>query len=389
MSSGQSHSLHDPLHLGAMLNRGHRIAIYLYEPSDGGLDRVAILLANHLAAQGLGAELWMARTEGPLAALIAPDVTVRQVPAVALPRGLSMLTQLPALRRMIRHHRPYILYSAGNQSNLLVALATLGTAAQSVGRISNPIVRPGKRGILAWLRRKRFQLTAWLSGRTIVMGSNDADLLADGCPSIRAKVAFLPRPTVTPLLEQTGSNRQPTSPGTVRELLAVGRLVPQKDHRTMFAALAQVKGHDWRLRIAGQGPLLGDLKQQAADLGIADRIEFLGFVADPQALANLYGSSEVLLQSSRWEGLTATAIEALACGCQLVITNCTPNLRDIIADAGQHPMVPVGDVAAFAEAIDWTLSRPADSDRARAAVRIYGVDAALSQYQSLFAEMLR
>lgn len=371
-----------------MLDRSHRIAIYLYEPSDGGLDRVAILLANHLAAQGIGAELWMARTEGPLASLIASGVMVRQVPAAALPRGLSMLTQLPALRRMIRRHRPHILYSAGNQSNLLVALATAGTSARSVGRISNPIVRPGKRGILAWLRRKRFQLTAWLSGRTIVMGSSDADLLANGCPAIRAKVAFLPRPTVTPLLEQTGSNRRPTPPGAVRELLAVGRLVAQKDHRTMFAALAQVKEHDWRLSIAGQGPLLDDLKQQASDLGIADRIQFLGFVSDPQALAALYGRSEVLLQSSRWEGLTATAIEALACGCQLVITDCTPNLRDIIADAGQHPMVPVGDVAAFAEAIDWTLSRSSNPDRARQAVRSYGVEAALSHYQALFADML-
>lgn len=389
MGSGQPHSLHGPLHAEAMLDHTHRIAIYLYEPSDGGLDRVAILLANHLAAQGTGAELWMARTDGPLASLIAPDVAVRQVPAAKLPRGLSMLTQLPALRHMIRRHRPHILYSAGNQSNLLVALAVAGTQAQAVGRISNPIVRPGKRGILAWLRRKRFQLTAWLSGRTIVMGSSDADLLGHGCPSVHAKVAFLPRPTVTPLLEQVGRERRPTSPSAVRELLAVGRLVPQKDHRTMFAALAQVKGHDWRLRIAGQGPLLDDLKQQAADLGIADRIDFLGFVSDPQALAELYANAEVLLQSSRWEGLTATAIEALACGCQLVITDCTPNLRDIIADAGQHAMVPVGDAAAFARAIDWTLSRTADPNRAREAVRTYGVEAALSQYQTLFAEMLR
>lgn len=373
----------------ATLDRSHVVAIYLYEPSDGGLDRVAILLANHLAAQGIGAELWMARTDGPLASLIAPEVAVRQVAAAALPRSLSMVTQLPALRSMIRRHRPDILYSAGNQSNLLIAFAAAATPAQAVGRISNPIVRPGGRGATAWLRRKRFQLTAWLSDRTIVMGGMDADLLADGCPGVRAKVAFLARPTVTPLLEQMGIKRPPTPAGTMRELLAVGRLVPQKDYHTMLAALARLEGHDWHLRVAGQGPLLTDLRQHAHDLGISGRVDFLGFIADPQALADLYGTSEVLLQSSRWEGLTATAIEALACGCQLVITDCTPNLREIIADAGQHPMVPVGDVAAFAKAIDWTLSRPADPARARDAVRAYGVDVALSQYQALFADMLR
>jgi len=365
-----------------------RIAVYLYEPSDGGLDRVAILLANHLAAAGVQAELWMTRTSGPLASLIAPAVTVRQVGKAAASRGMAMLTQLPALRKMVRRHRPDILYSAGNQSNLLIACAGLGLSARTVGRISNPIVRPNSRGPLAWIRRKRFQLTAWLSDATIVMGKADAALLGGDCAAVRDKVALLPRPTVTALFQQTGAHRPPRPEGSVHELLAVGRLVPQKDHRTMLSALARLNRHDWRLRIVGQGPLLDALQQQCRDLGIADRVEFLGFVDDAEKLAALYGGSDLLLQSSRWEGLTATPIEALACGCQVVITDCTPNLREIIEAAGQHPMIPVGDAAAFADAIEWTLSRPADAARSREAVRPYEVDAALSAYHALFDDVM-
>ena len=369
------------------MNSPLSVAIYLYEPSDGGLDRVAILLANYLAGQGVRAELWMARTEGPLASMIDPGVVIRQVAAMSTVRGVAMLTQLPVLRGMLRRHRPDVIFSAGNQSNLLVACAALGTHARAVGRISNPIVRPGTLGPAAWLRRKRFQLTAWLSCRTIVMGGADADLLAGECGAIRRKIALLPRPTVTPVLWQAGERRALARSDPRRELLAVGRLAPQKDHRTMLAALARIDGHDWRLRVAGQGPLLAALQQQCRELGIADRVEFLGFVDDPARLAELYASSELLLQSSRWEGLTATAIEALACGCQLVITDCTPNLREIVADAGQHPMVPVGDVAAFAAAIDWTLSRQADADRAREAVRAYAVDEALAAHHRMFAQL--
>ncbi|MGE4431361.1 MAG: glycosyltransferase [Sphingobium sp.] len=371
------------------------IAIYLYEPSDGGLDRVAILLANYLVAQGVRAELWMARTEGPLAPLIAPEVPVRQVPSASRARALSMLGQLPALRAMVRRHRPDIFYSAGNQSNLLAACAALGLPTRAVGRISNPIVRPGTRGPGAWLRRKRFQATAWLSGMTIVMGQADADLLAGGCPAVGRKVALLPRPTVTPLLWDAGARRRERrqqrrsgpAGASVRELLAVGRLVEQKDHRTMLAALAMVRGQEWRLRIAGQGPLLGELQQQCRDLGIADRVEFIGFVSDPVALAELYASSDIMAQASRWEGLTATAIEALACGCQIVMTDCTPNLREIIANAGQHPMVPVGDAPAFAAAIERTMATPADPDRAREAVSPYAVDAALAAHCRMFARL--
>lgn len=364
------------------------IAIYLYEPSDGGLDRVAILLANYLAAQSIRAELWMARTEGPLAPLIAPDVVVRQVPSAARTRSLSMLGQLPALRGMLRKYRPDIFYSAGNQSNLLTACAALGLPTRAVGRISNPIVRPGTRGPGAWLRRKRFQATAWLSGMTIVMGQADADLLTGHCTAIGRKVAFLPRPTVTPALWQAGAQRRPGPPRPVRELLAVGRLVEQKDHRTLLSALAMVRGHEWRLRIAGQGPLLGELQQQCRDLGIADRVEFIGFVSDPAELATLYADAEVLVQSSRWEGLSATVVEALACGCQLVITDCTPNLREVIANAGQHPMVPTGDAATFAAAVEQTLSTPADPDRARDAVRLYAVDTALAEHRRMFERLV-
>ena len=142
------------------MNSSLSVAIYLYEPSDGGLDRVAILLANYLARHGVRAELWMARVDGPLASMIDPGVVIRKVATASTMRGVAMLTQLPVLRGMLRRHRPDILFSAGNQSNLLVACAALGMRTQAVGRISNPIVRPGTRGPLAWLRRKRFQLTA-------------------------------------------------------------------------------------------------------------------------------------------------------------------------------------------------------------------------------------
>lgn len=169
------------------------VAVYLYEPGDGGLDRVAILLANHLLRRGGRVELWMARTDGPTAHLIDPALTVRRLPASGGNRRLAMIAQWPALARLVRRHRPDILYSAGNQSNMLVALAALGTATQAVARISNPIQRPGSHGVAAQARLFRFRTIARLSALTIVMGQHDRALLADSGP-----VRLLPRPTVTP-----------------------------------------------------------------------------------------------------------------------------------------------------------------------------------------------
>jgi glycosyltransferase involved in cell wall biosynthesis len=157
----------------------------------------------------------------------------------------------------------------------------------------------------------------------------------------------------------------------------------------MIAALARLKHRDWRLRIAGQGPLLAALQQQSRDLGIADRIEFLGFIDDPDTLADLYGSSDLLLQSSRFEGFCGSVVEALACGCGIVTTASTPNLQPWLRNAGQQDMVPIGDVDAFAAAIDRAMARPVDIVRAARTVRPLRIAAALDAHVAAFTRLCR
>ncbi|MEC3910646.1 glycosyltransferase [Sphingobium sp. CR2-8] len=362
--------------------RNFSVAIYLYQPGDGGLDRVAILLANHLLRRGVPVELWMSRMDGAAAHLIDPALTIRQVPTPRLARRLSMIAQFPALSAMVRRYRPDILYSAGNQSNMLVALATLGTDSKAVGRISNPIVRPGQQGPGAWARLTRFRAIARACDLTIVMGEHDRALLAQS-----GDIRLLPRPTVTRLMERACATRTDRRPGDPWRLLMVGRLTEQKDHATALAALARLSHRDWRLTIAGQGPLRAELERGCVALGIADRVDFTGYVGDPERLAALMAQSDLLLQPSRWEGLCATLIEAMACGMDVVATDSTPNIRPVLASGGQHPVTPVGDAAAFARAIERTMMRPAPRDLLAAATRDHGVDRALDRYLRAFERL--
>lgn len=365
------------------------VAVYLYEPGDGGLDRVAILLANHLRRRGVAVELWLTRTEGPAAHLIDPAVPVRQVPAPPLGRRAAMIAQFPLLAAMVRRHRPDILYSAGNQSNMLVALAALGTGTRAVGRISNPIRHPGKTGVAALARLLRIRAIARISTATIVMGQADRSTLSEAGPLAAPNVRLLPRPTVTPAMERTASARRDGDAAGPRRLLMVGRLTPQKDHATALAALARLTDVDWRLKIAGQGPLRDDLRTLCRALGIERRVEFLGYVADPARLAQLMGEADLLLQSSRWEGLAGTMIEALACGAGVVSTDSTPNIRPLLAAAGQPAPVPAGDAAAFAAAIRAALARPAPGWRLVAATAPHRVEVALDAYLDAFRAWTR
>src|SRR3546814_1204931 len=86
-------------------------------------------------------------------------------------------------------------------------------------------------------------------------------------------------------------------------ILSVGRLSRQKDYPTLLRAAAMLVHRPWRLRICGIGPDRKALLALAERLGIADRVEFSGFVAD---MAPHYSEATVMALSSRWEDLPAT-----------------------------------------------------------------------------------
>ena len=144
--------------------------------------------------------------------------------------------------------------------------------------------------------------------------------------------------------------------GTPPVILAVGRLVDQKDFETLFHAFARIrKQRTARLLILGEGKLRPQLETLAVSLGLAADIALPGFVVNPFAYMRC---AAVLVLSSRWEGLPSVLIEALACGCPVVSTDCIAGPSEILQDGEYGTLVPMGDDAALASAIIATLNNP-------------------------------
>ena len=356
------------------------IAVHLYEAGSGGLDRVAILLANGFAERGLRSELWLAREGGPVRELVSAAVTVRQVAAPSLPRGAALALQLPALRRAVGQRRPRVLLSAGNQSNLSVVLAARGTTTASVCKITNPIDRPGARGPALALRKRRFGLVARHADLTLTLSEADAARYKGW--STEAAYASVRNPYVTGAMLAVGAARMTSLP--LCKLVTVGRLVPQKDHATLLAALGLIGRDDWTLTIVGDGPLEGKLRAQAATLGLADRVTFTGF-SDP--LPHL-AAADLFILSSRWEGLPAVALEAIACGLPVVSTDCAPGLAEVLRSARQPQPVPVGDLRALAIAIADARDVSPDTTALSDAANADTIDAAVDDHVRLMAPWL-
>jgi glycosyltransferase involved in cell wall biosynthesis len=127
-------------------------------------------------------------------------------------------------------------------------------------------------------------------------------------------------------------------------LLMVGRHVPQKDHPTLFRALAKLRDKAWTIDLVGAGPDEGKNKAMARELGLAERVRFLGYRTDVPALM---AESDVNVLISNWEGLPRSIIEAMRAALPTVASDVGGN-REMVADDRTGYLAPRGDADAVA-----------------------------------------
>ncbi len=155
----------------------------------------------------------------------------------------------------------------------------------------------------------------------------------------------------------------------VRRVVAIGRLSPEKGFDILIEAFARASARhpDWSLVIAGEGPLAGSLREQADRTSCADRIVFAGLVRKPE---ELLAHSEIFALSSRLEGFPNALVEAMACGCCVIATDCPSGPAEIITDDVDGVLVPVGNVEAFQASLEAMMASGADRRRLGAAAAV-------------------
>src|SRR4030095_4538040 len=127
---------------------------------------------------------------------------------------------------------------------------------------------------------------------------------------------------------------------------------------------------------------------RAMALGIAHDVALPGFAANPFAWM---ARCDLFVLSSAWEGLPGVLIQALACGCPVVSTDCPSGPAESLEPGGLGSLVPVGDAAALGEAIARTLEAPASTAEARRErAREFAVDRVARRYfDALFPAAIR
>lgn len=176
---------------------------------------------------------------------------------------------------------------------------------------------------------------------------------------------------------------RPGSPGELR-IVTVGRLTRQKGYDILLRALVKVNANPWRLFLIGQGEEEHSLRALAAKLEIEDKVEFLGWQANPYAWM---ARSDVFVLSSRWEALPLVLLEALALGLPVIATD-APGASSSVLEGGRYGrLVSANSVDALAAALNEVLSdehlRHELSGRASERAAVFSVSAMIAGYEQL------
>jgi len=139
-------------------------------------------------------------------------------------------------------------------------------------------------------------------------------------------------------------------------LLSVGRVVYQKGFDLAMRALAGIKDLEWKWHIAGDGPQMDSLKALVQELGIADRVVFLGWQSQAD-LIKQYQQANLFLFSSRHEGMPNAVLEAMASGLPVIASRIAGN-EELLVDGETGILVPSEDVNALRDAIRKLLTDP-------------------------------
>lgn len=345
-----------------------RIAMVLPSLVGGGAERVGSELANHWADQGRTVTLITIDSvsgEGfPL------DSRIQRVGLGLLRESRSWRARfwnnamrVRRLRKAIRDSSAKVVVSLTDITNVttLLACRSLDTRVIVCER-TDPRQHPIG-SVWSWLREKTYPHASGIVVQTRSVSewvqskgwNTPIYVVSNAVPDVRQKSHENPSVVLK-------------SQKTDRIVVALGRLSREKGYDSLIEAFAKVSDQHpaWRLCIFGEGSERANLESLASRLNVSDRVSLPGWIIDvEQALR----AADLFVLSSHYEGFPNSLLEAMSVGLACVSFDCDSGPREIIRHEVDGLLVPPGNVAELAAAMDRVMTddslRQAISTRAR------------------------
>jgi len=378
-----------------MVSKGQKkLAIFHPTMTVGGAERVVIHLANGFVERGYNVDLVLANANGELLNRVDSDVDLIDLSSPQVP-GIGVAASIPGLAQYLRQKEPDSLFTAGNHVNIPAIIAHQISNSDSklvISEHNSPL--SGGYSEQDTERNMKNQLLYW-SEKYLYPKADHIVAVSNGTANELSKVAEIPRdcidvvynPVITPEIMEKAKvdidhnwfNNESTP-----VVLSVGSLSSRKDYSTLVRSFKLIREErdDAKLVIVGRdGGKRAELDNLTQSLGLSDVIEMPGYVENPFAyMAN----ADVFVLSSVWEGFGNVLVEAMACGCPVVSTDCPSGPSEILSDGRYGPLTPIRDPESLKKAVLWTLENPLDKESLQNRAYDFSLDKSINYYEKIF-----
>lgn len=333
-----------------------KIIVWVYRLGGGGAERVMTDLASSFAEIGHDVQVCVHGSDNPYASELSPNAKLRILTKSNLINKLRLRTPFSFIRLLffIRKYKPDVVFTTGAGHGLQLPILRFLSFADfvTVLRETNTLSAQKKKSSNA-LTHAIIQCAPFLypyNDHIVATSKGIEDDLSNSIPKLNGKISRILNPIdgkKLSILSQEPVTEFPLEDKSY--ILAAGRLVPQKGFDILIRAWADIyKSHPYQLVILGEGPERLNLINLAKSYGLEKNLILPGFQKNPfkyMARARLFALS------SYHEGLPNVLLQALACECPVVSTDCPSGPSEILDGGRIAPLIPVGDPKAMANGL--------------------------------------
>ncbi|MBV8206221.1 MAG: glycosyltransferase [Acidobacteria bacterium] len=359
-----------------------KIAHVIYTMERGGAERLVALMCRMQRERGDAPAIHCLHAVGAF----GEELAAEGFPVVLHgPAGLPHY--FISLYREFRRYRPDVVHCHNATPTIAGAPAARIAGVPCVVATRHQLVAPPHN----WRRELKFALASrFCHWNVAVCEATRRNLLNSGLAPERSTVTIYNGAEGPRRLEEQRAGSYSAAGGFT--FVHVGRLVPEKDQRTLLKAfaMAQKIRPELRLQIVGGGVLQQELLSLARELGLNGNFEFCGEQRD---VAPFLLNADAFVMSSVSEGLPVSLIEAMSAGLPLIVTD-AGGMGEVVKLARAGIIVPPGSQEALAAAMVEAAANPRKTEQLAASSRAaylayFRPEAMLDGYNRLYASALR
>lgn len=351
------------------------LLFYTHALVGGGAERVWARLASGFAARGHKVTFVVDFHAEENLPYLSKDVRL-----IVLPRRHPLATE--GLAYLLKSMTPDIVLSAISISNLKLALASLwaGYAKRSI--LSYHGFYENEPQLLSRLGYRFSRYLTSATGATIAVSNSLRDDMITRFKVNPRKLTTIYNPAAIEPFPATITRADLVA--RPPHVVAIGRMVADKDFSFMVRAFALTRTPHAELTIFGEGPERARVSALARELGIADRVHLPGFSS--KVYQTLAGARCFALASMH-ETFSLALVEALSFGLPAIVTR-SGGPPEVLGSPDLGRIIAIGDAEAYARALDDVLAEPGDPAPRQARARQFSLDAALDHYDSLIEQVI-